>query len=1180
MYAAAVMVLSMSVLGASPHKADSGISSPADSGASSPADAGVSGPADLGTAPDTGYAIPPPDELDILTSKASKANVLILVDNSSGLNGNPKPASRCPWYANKYLGGTGGDMKAYQQLQAVLAGCESPEDGVLGKWFSTVNFGLAQIDATYLLRAQFQSPLGTLTAETLALAPQTKVFIVDGFREAARSFNDFFTNSNNNGCAQNFIIWVAGGNDNGPAVNYDAECAGYVERITTGPEATRYLSSGGTTDMLCNVTGTQNIETWVIGISPTGSGVTRLQSMALNGNGDYYLGNDYDQISLAFDKILSNIVARANVSFTAATVQSDGLFFQNFLYSIAFSPRRSGPWAGNAKKHCIFPQRLADNSYDPTDEKCVFTYDATEKALYTNPTTTDVWSGAKSQDAKIGGAGQLVSDSSGLNMGPPKGTPAAPYWPRKVFTWRPDTSAYVAVNPSSGWSDQDGWVSADERAKLLNLLHGYSYDKVAGTSDPVMVSDWPFGDPIHANSMLFKYGKSCESGAGVCFLVMGTNDGQIRFIDAYNGKETSALIPAELWQPNNTAAHALSRIMSQPTLEVMHRYYVDGGIRKLHIDSNGDGFINSTETAYLVVSLGRGGSATYLIPMTKFDGVPTVTNNPIAPLVNTPGSPFQELREAWGGPWLGYTQLNGTKHKVAIFPSGHIGELDRPGTVVPTTVTGPATFDAPSAPQSVVCATAFGSLDCEYYNAAGYTDALIDDTAGPFEVPNAIAYRLVFSSFDLDPNDVFFLQDGLGRRAVALTGGGVAHASHASWSAGLTSMTTPWLFDSRVSWRLSTNGVATTNKGYKIARVEYLTRTPGAQVEHYPSVFMVDLDRWNGSVRKPFAGSTSGDGVLVQFARSCAGSSSSRICVDASQESDLKFMTCPIGADVAVYTTNEDASAIYWGDECGQIFTARMVQDGNSTSFRVRRLMSLNNPSIPLDSQTSPVGFSKDFRKIFRKLDLVPSTCPGQRLVGVYFGSGNLQRPTAFDDLQNPGLNNGRDVVGVFWDDGNVSNKFVEADLTDVTNVISANPVELFANGKNGWYWNLAPGERMLRDPIVIQGVTYFKTHHPISQANVCAAGSGQEKIYAVNNCTSKAMSDGDSSGTVGDSAADRAAWTAPGDIGGDPLLMVPMDEGAFITHGDLNTRQKAVVGTQKKGPPFRLFNWRVPRLR
>ena len=70
-----------------------------------------------------------------------------------------------------------------------------------------------------------------------------------------------------------------------------------------------------------------------------------------------------------------------------------------------------------------------------------------------------------------------------------------------------------------------------------------------------------------------------------------------------------------------------------------------------------------------------------------------------------------------------------------------------------------------------------------------------------------------------------------------------------------------------------------------------------------------------------------------------------------------------------------------------------------------RQSRLLNTNMQDPNSQTSPIGISKDVRHIFRPVQVVPSSCPGPTVVGIYFGTGNVQRPSATDALMDPQLN-------------------------------------------------------------------------------------------------------------------------------------------------------------------------------
>ena len=279
-------------------------------------------------------------------------------------------------------------------------------------------------------------------------------------------------------------------------------------------------------------------------------------------------------------------------------------------------------------------------------------------------------------------------------------------------------------------------------------------------------------------------------------------------------------------------------------------------------------------------------------------------------------------------------------------------------------------------------------------------------------------------------------------------------------------------------------------------------------------------------------------------------------------------MTCAISSEVSVYTVAGKMSAIYWPDECGQIFKA--WYDG--TTWNARRLLYTNNtPSMAAGA----LGNSKDFRKIFRRMDLVPSTCAGTKVTAIYFGTGNVQSPGSEDELDGPPAENTaarkRDIVGVVWDDGDIRNLSLD-DLADVTTIDETSPTQ---NGRSGWFWRLGPNEKSLRRPIVFQGTAYWKTYRPTSSATECQIASGLDQIYAVNNCSAKAMVDDPNQSAIDD----RKVWEEATDIGSD-ILMLSSDNGPpQIIPGDSKTSRNASLVPSKatRKIPF-IYHWRIPR--
>ena len=334
---------------------------------------------------------------------------------------------------------------------------------------------------------------------------------------------------------------------------------------------------------------------------------------------------------------------------------------------------------------------------------------------------------------------------------------------------------------------------------------------------------------------------------------------------------------------------------------------------------------------------------------------------------------------------------------------------------------------------------------------------------------------------------------------------------------------------------------------------------------HLPFILLIS-EAW----RQPgnsFSSELPNSPILARFTRDCNEGPN---CFDSTnvRRQDLRHMTCAVSAEVSVYTVGEKARTLYWPDECGQVFKA--WHDG--TTWNVIRLLYTNNtPSMATMQQ----GEARDFRKMFSRLDLVPSTCTGRKSVGIYFGTGNAQRPTSADELSGapavatPAAD--RNIVGVIWDDNSVRNVDLSA-LADVSSIAEYSPI---GSPQLGWFWRLDKDEKSLRRPIVFKGTTYWKTYQPTQEAAECQAAAGVDRVYAVDNCTAKAIIDQRGKNDI----EDREIWQQATDIGSELLVVSPKDGPAMVTHANLANSEVADL-TPNKGVrkiPF-IYHWRIPR--
>ncbi|MBK8014477.1 MAG: hypothetical protein IPK13_24395 [Deltaproteobacteria bacterium] len=934
------------------------------------------------------------------------------------------------------------------------------------------------------------------------------------------------------------------------------------------------------------MSGVNNVMSYAIGINSNPGQTSGLQAIAAAGDGLFTQANSVEELRAALTEIFTSIASRSSVSYATFTVERDDSYFVGeYAYLTSYSPQPTGMFWGNLKKSCVLPSYDATNGYDTSSDTCIFKADPNEPfRLLTNPMAKDVWTGSTTTDTEVGGAGQVLKE----RLGDADGNPTAPYRTRKIYTWSPfrdrpwyagaSEEGYFPIELSLDMEDRweqamNAWTSLEEVPSYINRVHGYTWDHESSWAqygDPKEVQAWPLGDSVHAPNILLRYGANCET-TSTCWLVALANDGLVHFIDVADGSESSAFVPPEVtqrqWNPNTK--RLLKDIERQPTSSGIHNYYIDGGARLYHEDDDADAIIDSNEVAYVIFGLGRGGRSYYRMSVSSFSGTPTLGVNDVYTLGSDDSNAFLELQETWAAPWLGRASLSdASASRIAIFPSGHVEAFDYADQAMPSLVPRDSFKWVWQTCSEFALSVGADAAFCDRTAATGYPDTGIAQGWGPYKYPNAVAYLVGFWDFDLDPSDALTLTDDQGHRSGVWTGWGYPAES---WS-GYAWWPTPVVFGEELSISLSVNGIQTGNYGYRIGWIDTMVIEPSAPVAQSPGLYVVDLDTWNGGTR--FGSTTDDTGVKVRVTRDCSTASSAQeeLCVDKNTSPDLVYMTCPISAEPSVYQPGDRVKAIYVGDECGQIW--KIYPDLDDGTVRAVRLLSTNEGDFS-DPSVS-VGASKDIRKIFTRLDLVLSTCPGRSVVGIYFGAGNVQRPTATDELENASIAaSGRDIVGLVWDDGSVDNltldKLANIDTALAEDVTSA---QLYAAGNFGWYWNLADNEKMLRDPIVFAGTAFFKTHSPDGSglpAAVCTNAAGVDRAYSVDNCTGSALSDINGDGIV--DAADRNVWTGSQDIGGRFQIFTPKEGDAFVTTGDLSTEAQAELSarTPPKLDPQRL---------
>lgn len=1111
-----------------------------------------------------------PDALDVLRVEEGSPRLSLLLD-SSGSMGRGERETNCAWFGAFHNGGSA-RLDKNEQMRAVLVGCVHAGDGVLDRWIAGVDFAVFDFGG---LRAPFGSTQAVLEAAALSVPARGGTPLSRVLDRSGEYLDEFASDANTSWCQRTYQVLLSDGNPNGGAARFSQECTPPIEVLDVPAgrpwEGADYLFHRHP-DVLCGVAGEQQIRTYTIGFGRPGDfNPDNLQRIADEGGGQYFYADTVPELIAAFDQILLTVVAGSQ-PLAQLSLGQDGYFVDNRAYAVSFEPRPFGPWRGNLRRHCLLPPRTPEGRYDSSVGTCAFRSPDGE-ILRTNPDVIDQWTGLPVEGTTYGGAGEILRARLG------DGAPSAPYWTRRaIVTWRPGQAGWVPVRPDT-WAEVDAHVHGCTRFELLNRLHGYTQEADCESGAPLALEDWPIGDAVHAPPLELRYGAcDAEDGApipGACFLLLATNWGVLHVLDAATGEETSAIVPAELWRPAGVARNHLEDLSNQPSLQYSHRYYIDGVPKLVHRDADGDGHIDSNELAHVVLSLGRGGRAYYALDVSAMSDGVVDAGTPIRSVLPTPGTAFSALEETWAAPLVGDLRQENGSQPVLVLVTGHdprfdITERTSPpeggleflderitGAVERVPCSGPDGLAAFNGyPPGGLCQDQYrpgcdGTPALPCYDGAGVPLDLVTPLTYSDDGHQAAALRFYFDEMDLGPGDVLRLEDGQGELVAAYRGQDRASAF------------SDWVYSPRAALRLVTDGVDSAHRGYSISEIEWEAGTslheltpsaappPVLGVDHRPALLVLDLERVVSAA--PFGASTSDALILLKVARSCEGFSGA--CLDRAAAPDLEHLVCPISGEPTAFLRDDRIEAIYFGDECGQIFKVYTPDSG--ATWTARRLLNLNR---------GEVNVSKDHRKIFRQLDIVESMCPGREVVGIYFGTGNVQRPLARDELERPAATNGRDVIGVLWDHPGLPSDLTQDDLVDATNISAVEPRLLFADGQAGWILSLGENERMIHDPFVFNGTAFFPTFQPGEQGEVCEAASGTDRVYAVDNCTAEAVSGARA-------PADRVAWSARADYGADLVFVAPKAGIAFVSHGDLATEQSASMGRSiDRRPGLMLF--------
>lgn len=1126
----------------------------------------------------------PPDQVDVFYKPPAAPNVVLLLDLSKSM-GKRSGAAYCPWFQNDSTvtsalnGGSpisNDRMRRREfQMKASLVGCQSPNDGIVDRWHGEVNFEARYFNGSTGILAPFGTSKSSLESAIVGSSRSNGTRMARGLAAALVDLQNEFDPAEQ--CKPNAVVLMSDGRPTGgPPSLFEygatdgASCsamsaystnkvwcgAAYMGGTMPSPShgCSPFLSSP-TQTVMCTLGATEEVLAPVhaIAFDTNGSAVNRMQRTAHLGGGRFFFADSVLALDEAFEQTIRATFSVDQESFQTGTVELEGPYVYNSTFPTMFKPggTRGDLWFGNLKKYCILPPQNPDGSFQSGSD-CMFVRDSgNPDLLVANPHPEDQWTGNTDAEADKGGAGELLTSRVGSDLS----------YPRNLAVWKSSASKLVDLSKSDLGAD-DLWIHGRERHFAINRLHGYTHDAFSSGS-PKAGASWALPETMNGQPALLRF------DSGPSYLLYAANDGMLHVFDATNGEEVSALMPKHVLSPawSPVTNFSVRDLFDGLNTDRRHVFLLDGSPRLFHVDDDGDGSIDSSETAKVVFGLGRAGAGYYMFDATKLaSGTFDVSADEpeIFALVRTPGSPFEDLADTWAAPWLGLMKLGGVVRNVAIFGSGHEREYDHPTAPAAAAVPGQWVVDPPvgSPPHAVSCPSLIGtssvatpgSMDCVQNSPAyGPLDTSpMRIRAGPIRVPDGVAYRVRFSDVNMDPNDYLRLLDSKGELVQTMT-------------ATVGSLTSDWIYAPSISVEFETDGNPTSHTGFVMATFEYRTVVQEPPRRRSPSLFVVDLDRWNGSSPVAWSDPTPSGltaAVRLRFTADCGSHGAN--CFDKNDFSDLRYMRCPISAEPSVLTVQNRVERIYFGDECGQLWRVKEA----ATGWEIARIFNANGDFLGTswpDSGSHPDV--REIRKIMTPLDLVRSRCTGKPAIGIYFGTGNLQRPTADDDPLGR-----RDVLGVIWDDDSLSSSTDLTDLVDVTTTDSVDPSGF--TSEKGWYIRLGSDERVLRRGLVFGQTAYFKTYEPATASGACSNAIGTNALYAMDSCTAEAIEDPDSNGYA--TYSERRAESYAGQIGSAPNLVITRDTAVVLSERGSVVREP--LDPNRGQLPFRrarMLHWR-----
>ncbi|MDJ0698260.1 MAG: PilC/PilY family type IV pilus protein [Woeseiaceae bacterium] len=336
----------------------------------------------------------------------------------------------------------------------------------------------------------------------------------------------------------------------------------------------------------------ENVVTHTIGFDVN---LPILREAALRGEGDYFLADDVESLTIALLEVFNDITDRS-LSFAAPAVAVNTFNRTrnlNDIYLTTFAARETFRWPGNVKKYEIKDGLLIDKYEKPAINP--------EDGLF-YPTATSFWSSdGDGNDVEAGGAVENMPDPASRNL----------YVNQTADNDLTAGANGLTVANKDTFSLADfGLTGApDEPTKEQLIRWARGEDVQDEDLNPSTTARKFMGDPLHSQPAAIVYGGTADDPDLVVFAA--TNDGFVHAIDGDTGQELWAFIPKE-------HLDNLPNLYLNPD-SAFKSYGVDGDIVPIVKDVDRDGVVEPVDGDFVYIMFGmrRGGSSYYLLDVTR-----------------------------------------------------------------------------------------------------------------------------------------------------------------------------------------------------------------------------------------------------------------------------------------------------------------------------------------------------------------------------------------------------------------------------------------------------------------------------------------------------------------------------------------------------------------------------------